>query len=130
MNSTTKCPLNFSDEVLGRYRKYSCGLWEPGCTSLEQSEADMLRLSCQRAELQDGQSVLELGCGWGSLSLWMARHYPGSQITAVSNSQSQRRWIEQCVQQEGLDNLTVITADMRDFSIDQQFDRVVSSGDV
>jgi len=86
----------------------------------------MLRLTCQRAELADGQNVLELGCGWGSLSLWMAQNYPNSQITAVSNSHGQRKFIEARCAELGVSNLRVITANMRDFDIDEEFDRVVS----
>jgi cyclopropane-fatty-acyl-phospholipid synthase len=86
----------------------------------------MLDLYCERAELADGMQVLELGCGWGSLSLWMAARYPESKIVAVSNSHSQRNTITQKARRRGLTNLTVITADMNDFSTDMRFDRVVS----
>ncbi len=86
----------------------------------------MLELTCQRADLQDGQQVLELGCGWGSLSLWMAAHYPASRITAVSNSNSQRAYITAQAEARGLDNLRVITCDINDFQPEGQFDRVVS----
>ena len=90
------------------------------------AEHEMLRLTCERAELADGMDILELGCGWGSLSLWMAAHYPGSQITSVSNSNSQREYIEGQARERGLDNLKVITCDINEFSPDGQFDRVVS----
>jgi cyclopropane-fatty-acyl-phospholipid synthase len=86
----------------------------------------MLELSCARAELEDGQHILELGCGWGSLTLWMARHYPRASITAVSNSASQREYILGRCRQEGLQNVEVITADANHFSTDKRFDRVVS----
>lgn len=86
----------------------------------------MLRLTCERAELRDGQDVLELGCGWGSLSLWMAEMYPNSRITAVSNSASQKAHIEATASLKGLKNLNIITCDMNNFSIDKSFDRVVS----
>ena len=86
----------------------------------------MLALTGKRAELGDGQRILELGCGWGSLSLWMARHYPASKITAVSNSKPQRRFIESKIAERGLNNLQVITADMNDFSTDGRYERVVS----
>jgi cyclopropane-fatty-acyl-phospholipid synthase len=119
-------PAEFFTHVLGKHRKYSSCYWEEGVDSLDQAEADALRITCERAGLQDGQDVLELGCGWGSLSLWMARHYPGSRITAVSNSASQKAFIEQQCAREGLRNLRVITADMNGFSIDQGFHRVVS----
>ena len=86
----------------------------------------MLQTTCQRADIQDGMRVLDLGCGWGSLSLWIAAQFPATQVTALSNSATQRAYIEsQCKQQE-LTNLEVITADICEFSTDQQFDRVVS----
>lgn len=119
-------PPAFFQTVLGEHLKYSCCLWPEGVSELDAAEAAMLRLSCERAELADGQSVLELGCGWGSLSLWMARQYPASRITAVSNSASQRRFIEARRDAAGLGNLSVITADMRDFDAPGRYDRVVS----
>lgn len=119
-------PPRFFELTLGRYLKYSCGLWDAGTDTLDDAEATMLALTCERAELADGQAVLELGCGWGSLSLWMAEKYPASRIVSVSNSTPQRQWIEATARDRGLDNLTVITADINDFQIDEQFDRVVS----
>ncbi len=119
-------PAEFFRRVLGRHLKYSCCLWRPGVNSLDEAEAAMLALSCERAGLSDGQDVLELGCGWGSVSLWMAGQYPHSRITAVSNSASQREYIMSQARERGLNNLQVITADMNDFATDQQFDRVVS----
>jgi cyclopropane-fatty-acyl-phospholipid synthase len=93
---------------------------------LDAAEAAMLRLSCERAELADGQRILELGCGWGSLTLWMAAHYPHSRITAVSNSASQREFILATARERGLGNVEVITADANFFSTTERFDRVVS----
>jgi cyclopropane-fatty-acyl-phospholipid synthase len=119
-------PADFFLEVLGRHLKYSSCLWEPGVDALDQAEQAMLRLTCERAELADGQRILELGCGWGSLSLWMAERYPGSSVLAVSNSHGQRRFIEARGRQRGLDNLQVVTADMNDFTTEGRFDRVVS----
>ncbi|MCC5870088.1 MAG: class I SAM-dependent methyltransferase [Gammaproteobacteria bacterium] len=119
-------PAEFFRRVLGRHLKYSCCLWRSGVQSLDEAEAAMLALSCERAGLSDGQDVLELGCGWGSVSLWMAGQYPNSRITAVSNSAGQREFIEAQARERGLNNLQIITADMNDFAIDQQFDRVVS----
>ena len=119
-------PAGFFETVLGPHLKYSCGLWPDGVDTLADAEAAMLRLTCERAGLEDGQAILELGCGWGSLSLWMAEHYPGSTVTAVSNSQSQRAFIEGRRHARGLTNLTVITADMNDFDTSERFDRVVS----
>jgi len=119
-------PPGFFQLVLGRHLKYSSGLWLPDTKTLDQAEEQMLALTCQRASLSNGLSILELGCGWGSLSLWMAEHYPESHITAVSNSRTQREFIQFKMAERNLSNLQVITADMNDFSIDQQFDRIVS----
>lgn len=119
-------PTGFFQRVLGRHLKYSSAFWEPGVTGLDEAEARMLALTAGRAQLADGQRVLELGCGWGSLSLWMARRYPSSEIVAVSNSRTQKRWIDDVAQREGLANLTVITADMNGFDAPGTFDRVVS----
>ena len=119
-------PAGFFETVLGPHLKYSCCLWPDGIDDLKGAEAAMLALTCERAGLADGQEILELGCGWGALSLWMAEHYPGSRITAVSNSSSQRAFIEARRDARGLNNLTVITADMNDFTTDTRFHRVVS----
>ncbi|KQP18366.1 cyclopropane-fatty-acyl-phospholipid synthase family protein [Pseudorhodoferax sp. Leaf267] len=119
-------PAAFFAQVLGPHRKYSSCHWAPGVQTLQEAEAAALTATCSRAQLQDGQRVLELGCGWGSLSLWMAEHYPGSWITALSNSQSQRAWIEAEAARRGLANLRVLTRDMNDFDTEEQFDRVVS----
>jgi cyclopropane-fatty-acyl-phospholipid synthase len=112
--------------VLGPHRKYSCCLFESPTTDLGAAEGAMLALTSERADLRDGQRVLELGCGWGSLSLWMAEHYPRSRITAVSNSHSQRRFIEGEAARRGLANVNVVTADMNTFEPRATFDRVVS----
>ncbi len=119
-------PAAFYELVLGHYRKYSCGLWDGVIPSLDHAEMRSLTVTCEHAALADGQNILELGCGWGSLSLWMAEHYPNSHITAVSNSASQRAYIERLVEERLLNNVQVITADMNDFSTDRRFDRVVS----
>ena len=119
-------PPRFFELVLGSHLKYSCCYFPEGVTELEHAEASMLTLTCERAQLQDGQQILELGCGWGSLSLWMAKHYPNSSILAVSNSRPQREFIESRAQELGLTNLSVQTCDMNDFTTEQHFDRVVS----
>ena len=119
-------PAEFFGAVLGPQRKYSCCYFADGDPSLEAAEIAALSLTCERAGLADGQQVLELGCGWGSLSLWMASRYPHSQITAVSNSQSQRRYIEGRAQALGVRNLRVLTCDMNEFAPDRRFDRIVS----
>ena len=119
-------PAEFFEIVLGPNLKYSSGLYPPGAATLADGEVAALRETEEHADLQDGQDVLELGCGWGSLSLWMAERFPASKITSVSNSASQRQFIEARARIRGLTNLTVITADMNDFTTDQRFDRVVS----
>lgn len=120
-------PTSFYQYCLGKHLKYSCGYWKEGVTDLDTSEHDMLELTCQRAELANGQEVLELGCGWGSLSLYMAAKYPDSQFTVVSNSKTQKEYIDSQALQRGIANLTVLTADMNVFEIDHnRFDRVVS----
>lgn len=119
-------PTRFFQLVLGRHLKYSSGYWQEGVTELDRAEKDMLALTCSRADLRDGQDILELGCGWGSLSLYMAEHFPQSRITAVSNSRTQKEFIDATARQRGFNNLTIITADMNHFTTDQKFDRVVS----
>ena len=118
-------PTDFFQQVLGTHLKYSSAYWR-GVDSLDAAEAQALALSGAHADLHDGQQILELGCGWGSLTLWMARTYPKAHITAVSNSHSQRLFIERQAAEAGLYNLQIITADINQFSIDQRFDRVVS----
>jgi len=121
-------PASFFSLCLGPHLKYSGCLFENNDSTLAQAEAAMLALTCQRARLADGQRILELGCGWGSLSLWMAQHFPAAQITAVSNSAPQREFILARAAERGLTNLQVITADVRTFSPPHagHFDRVVS----
>jgi cyclopropane-fatty-acyl-phospholipid synthase len=121
-------PCGFFERVLGPHLKYSSGYYRRPTDTLEQSEAAMLALTAERARLTDGDRILELGCGWGSLSLWMAQHYPGSHITAVSNSRTQKRFIDERAAARGLTNLEVITCDVNRLSFPNgsQFDRVVS----
>jgi len=119
-------PTRFFELCLGKRLKYSSALWSAGIGTLDAAEEAMLRLSCERAQIADGQRILELGCGWGSLSLWLAEHYPLARITGVSNSATQREYIEgECVRR-GLRNLRIITCDMNRFDIAETFDRVVS----
>lgn len=120
-------PTRFFLGVLGSRLKYSSCYWPEGINDLKEAEHSMLELSCYRAELENGQDVLELGCGWGSLTLWMAEKYPSSMITAVSNSETQRAYIETQALDRGLCNVQVITADMNDFKPPHArgFDRVV-----
>ncbi len=119
-------PTEFFRLCLGPRMKYSSGYWPSETTSFADSEEAMLWLTCERAELADGMEILELGCGWGSLTLWMAEKFPRAKITAVSNSATQRAHIEAQCRARGLGNVTVLTRDMNDFAIDRQFDRVVS----
>jgi cyclopropane-fatty-acyl-phospholipid synthase len=119
-------PEQFFGLVLGPHRKYSGCFYRDPSEPLEQAETNALAITCAHADLDDGQDVLELGCGWGSLSLWMAERYPRSRITAVSNSASQRRYITRTAQDRSLGNLTVVTADMNEFDTEARFDRIVS----
>ena len=119
-------PAAFFGRVLGRHLKYSCGHWPEGVEDLDSAEGSMLRLTGERAGLANGQRILELGCGWGSLTLWMAERYPDSQVTAVSNSASQKIFIDAQAASRGLHNVTVVTADMNRFAPAGRFDRVVS----
>ncbi|MGH8477389.1 MAG: SAM-dependent methyltransferase [Methylococcales bacterium] len=119
-------PASFFQYCLGEHRKYSSCYWGRNTDSLDDAEVQALQLSCEHADLQDGANILELGCGWGSLTLWMAKHYPNSRITAVSNSNSQREFITAEALRRGLDNIHVITRDMNQFEADIQFDRIVS----
>lgn len=115
-------PSRFYELVLGHHRKYSSAIWPAGTDDLDSAEAAMLALTCERAGLADGQDVLELGCGWGSLSLYMAGRYPNSRIVAVSNSATQRAFLDQ----RRPANLEIRTADMNHFDPGGQFDRIVS----
>ena len=119
-------PAAFYQLALGRRLKYSSAYWPYGVDNLDSAEEAMLRATCEHAELADGQRILELGCGWGSLTLWMAAQYPDSRITAVSNSASQRVHIEARAAELGLDNLEVLTRDVNELELDQRYDRVVS----
>ena len=119
-------PPAFFENVLGKHLKYSSGYWPDGVNSLDESEESMLELSFERAQLADGDSILELGCGWGSLTCYMASKLPNSKITAVSNSKDQKEHILNRCKNQGLDNIEVITADMNDFETKDKYDRVVS----
>jgi cyclopropane-fatty-acyl-phospholipid synthase len=119
-------PADFYGLVLGRHRKYSACYWPDGVDTIDAAEERMLDLSCRRARLGDGQEILELGCGWGSLSLFMAARYPRSRIVGVSNSRSQREHIVSEAGRRGLTNLEILTADVNSFDTDRRFDRIVS----
>jgi len=119
-------PAGFYELVLGARLKYSSAWWPRHVHRLEDAEEAMLALTCERAQLDNGQRILELGCGWGSLTLWMARTYPDSTILALSNSASQREWIEARAREQGLTNVRVRTGDVAVFEPGERFDRVVS----
>jgi cyclopropane-fatty-acyl-phospholipid synthase len=119
-------PPAFFERVLGPRLKYSCGLWGDGAEDLASSDEAMLRLTVERAGVQDGMRLLDLGCGWGSLSLYLAERFPAARITAVSNSRDQRGFIEARARARGLTNVSVLTADARTFETDLRFDRVLS----
>lgn len=121
-------PTDFYLRCLGKHLKYSCCWFDTPSDSLDAAEEKMLALSCARADLRDAQTVLELGCGWGSLSLFMAAAYPRSQIVAVSNSSTQKQYIDAQAKKRGLNNLTIITCDINDFEPPSpgSYDRVVS----
>ena len=119
-------PAAFFAQVLGPNRKYSSCFYKEPTSTLQEAEEEALRQTIEHAELADGQEILELGCGWGSLSLSMARRFPNAEITAVSNSPAQRDYIEQVAASRGLQNIRVVTADINLFDPDRQFDRIVS----
>jgi cyclopropane-fatty-acyl-phospholipid synthase len=125
-------PPEFFALILGPRRKYSCCYWSPDAHNLQAAEEAALTITCERAELRDGEEVLDLGCGWGALSLWMAERYPNSRITAVSNSAAQKRSIDGELMRRGLANVRTITADINEFDPTRgedglsRFDRVIS----
>jgi len=119
-------PAAFFRLVLGRRLKYSCAFWPEGTATLDEAEEAMLRLTCERAGIANAQRVLELGCGWGSLTLWMAERYPATRITAVSNSASQREFVLAEAARRCLGNVEALAADMNVFEAPGRFDRVVS----
>jgi cyclopropane-fatty-acyl-phospholipid synthase len=115
-------PPRFFELVLGPRLKYSSCLWPEGASTLARAEDAMLALTCERAGIEDGMRILDLGCGWGSLTLWLAERHPGAQIVAVSNSRPQRAHIEA----RAPANVRVITADANALRFDERFDRIVS----
>ena len=123
-------PPAFFSLVLGKNKKYSSAFWLDGCQNLNQAEDEALKTTMDRAEITDGMQILELGCGWGSLTLSMAKRYPKSKIVALSNSRPQREWIEAEAQKRDLRNVTILTrniAQVEDLAEEfGPFDRVVS----
>jgi cyclopropane-fatty-acyl-phospholipid synthase len=121
-----RVPPAFFERVLGPRLKYSSAYYPTGAEDLAAAEEAMLALTAERARLADGQEILELGCGWGSLTLWIAERFPRSRILALSNSPDQRAFIERRARERGLANVEVVTADVNRFATDRTFDRVVS----
>lgn len=119
-------PSAFFAKVLGRRRKYSSAWWPQGVADLDAAEEAALTATVERADLADGQRILELGCGWGSLTLWMAERFPRARITAVSNSHGQRAHIDAEARRQGFANVEVVTTDVAQFTPGVRFDRVVS----
>jgi cyclopropane-fatty-acyl-phospholipid synthase len=119
-------PTEFFQLVLGKWLKYSCCYWGDGVSTLDEAEEAMLALTCERARLEDGMEVLDLGCGWGSLSLWIGERYPNCRVLAVSNSHTQREYIQAQCGTRGLGNVAALTADVAQFDTDLRFDRVLS----
>jgi cyclopropane-fatty-acyl-phospholipid synthase len=119
-------PAAFFELVLGPRLKYSSSIWPDGITSLADAEEATLALTAERAGIVDGHRILDLGCGWGSFTLWAAERFPASKVTALSNSQSQRELIEARARERGLDNVTVITGDVGTVELPGPFDRIVS----
>ncbi len=119
-------PSEFFLYVLGSRMKYSSGLWLSDSANLDESEEAMLKLYMERAEVKDGMAILDLGCGWGSLSLYVAERFPKCKVTGISNSKSQKEFIEKVARQRGLRNLEILTQDMNDFKISKKFDRILS----
>ena len=119
-------PAAYFDIVLGARKKYSCCFYDSPQSTLAEAEERMLALTADRAQIQDGQEILDLGCGWGSLSLWLAEKYPNARVTGVSNSTGQRDYIEARCAARGLDNVHIITADVNRFVAPRSYDRIVS----
>ncbi|MCD8481397.1 MAG: cyclopropane-fatty-acyl-phospholipid synthase family protein [Verrucomicrobia bacterium] len=119
-------PAPYFELCLGPRLKYSGALWESGVDDLATAEEAMLALTAERAAIKDGDRILELGCGWGSFTLWAAEHFPNSKVVGVSNSHGQRKSILEKARLRGLSNVTIITADMNEFQPEETFDRIVS----
>jgi cyclopropane-fatty-acyl-phospholipid synthase len=119
-------PAAFFEAVLGRRMKYSSGLWTPGTRTLDAAEEAMLALTCERADVRDGQRILDLGCGWGSLSLYIAERHPGARVVAVPSSRAQGEYVRASAAALGLTNVEVTTADVETFAPSAPFDRIIS----
>ncbi len=116
----------FFNYCLGKNMKYSCCFWEDETLDLDSAEYNMLEIYSERAEIVDGMSILDIGCGWGSLSLFLAHKYPNSEITGVSNSYSQKKFIDSLAQERNISNIKIITKDINDFRANEKYDRILS----
>jgi cyclopropane-fatty-acyl-phospholipid synthase len=119
-------PPEFFRLVLGRRMKYSCALWREGVSDLDAAEEAMLEVVCRRAGVENGQRILDLGCGWGALSLYIATRYPSSQVLGLSNSRAQKAFIDSAARAAGIANLELETCNIASWESDQRFDRIVS----
>lgn len=119
-------PTSFFKLVLGKHLKYSCCYFPNKSTTLDEAEVAMLELYCERAQLKDGQSVLDVGCGWGSLSLYIAQNYPNCSITGICNSVTQQAYIQNQCRELKLDNVNIIVADISTFEMEASYDRIFS----
>nr|AJD20225.1 coclaurine N-methyltransferase [Podophyllum peltatum] len=119
-------PAEFYKLVLGKHLKYSSSYFSKPTSRLDESEQAMLELYCERAQLVDGQKVLDLGCGWGSFSLYAAKKFPQSRITGLSNSNTQKDFIEEECRKQGITNVNIITSDINVFEAGTTYDRIVS----
>jgi cyclopropane-fatty-acyl-phospholipid synthase len=119
-------PAEFYQLALGKRLKYSCGYWPEGVADLDDSEEAMLKLTCERARVKDGLKLLDLGCGWGALSLYLAGQYPRCQVTGVSNSKTQRGYILGQARKRGLKNLRIVTGDINHLELKEKYDRILS----
>ena len=119
-------PPSFFQEIMGSYLKYSCGWFDENTTSLDTAEENMLKLYVERLGIQNHQRVLDLGCGWGSFTLFAAEKFPNSNFVAVSNSNDQIEFIKNTAKARSLENVEAIKQDMNDLSLEGSFDRIIS----
>ena len=119
-------PAEFYALFLGPRHKYSCGLWRAGTTDLAAAEEAMLELTCERAQIEDGMDILDLGCGWGSLSLWLGERYPNARVTGISSSAAHRDHITQQAAERGITNVEIVTQDANTYDPQRTVDRVLS----
>ncbi len=120
-------PVAFFQHVLGKRMKYSAAYWPDGVATLDEAEERMLALTCERARMEDDMDVLDLGCGWGSLTFWILERYPRSRVVSISHSRTQGDFLREEAERRGVaDRHVVITQDVNDFDPGRQFDRVLS----